>query len=236
MVRTGDRILSVVRDITARKRAEQETQELSGRLITAQEDERARIARELHDDACQNLALLAIEIEMFGQQSMDDKGSVDAGRKELSARVSAISADLRRLSHKLHPAILTKLGLVTALRGFCGEIESAHDLEVEFVEKDVPSTLSDATSLCVYRVVQESLQNVVKHSGATAVSVNLSANGNGLRLAISDNGSGFDPEAALPEGSLGLISMRERIRLVNGSISIDSTGEKGTRIEATIPV
>ena len=235
MVRIGDKILTVVRDITVGKRAELEAQELSGRLITAQEDERARLARELHDDACQNLAVLAIELEMFGQKFGTDNGHANDGWKKLSSHAANIAGDLRRMSHELHPAKLEQLGLSSAIRGFCREIEAAHGVKVDFVERNVPRTLPDATSLSLYRIVQESLQNVVKHSGATAVTVVLTSDRDTLVLTVSDNGRGFDLKA-VPAGTLGLVSMKERIRLLNGTITIDSTENEGTQIEATVPL
>jgi signal transduction histidine kinase len=236
IVRTGENFLSLVRDITNLKRAQFEAQEISGRLITAHEDEYARLARELHDDACQNLALLAIELELLGQDPPTDQGATGARIKVLSERASELSSDLRQLSLQLHPARLEHLGLAAAVRGFCKEMESTHGLTIEFAEANVPANLPAATSLNIYRIVQESLQNVVKHSGATKASVILTGNGNALGLTISDNGCGFDPKTAAPEGSLGLISLRERIRLLHGSLSIDSRREGGTRIEGTVPI
>ena len=212
-----------------------EAQEISGRLITAHEDERARLARELHDDACQNLALLSIDLEVLRQNTPTDNGSGEK-IKALSERAGELSNDLRRLSYQLHPARLEHLGLAASIRGFCKEMETAHSLEIEFVEANVPVTLPEPISLNVYRIVQESIQNIVKHSGASEASVTLSGNGNELQLTISDNGRGFDPKSPVPEASLGLTSLRERIRLLHGKMSINSRPDKGTRIEATIPV
>jgi PAS domain S-box-containing protein len=236
MVRVGDKILSVVRDITDLKRTQLEAQEISGRLISAHEDERARIARELHDDACQNLALLSIELELLERNPATDEECIRSKLKVLSERVSELSSDLRRMSHQLHPARLAHLGLATAVRGFCNEVASAHALRIEFVDANIPATLSESTSLNIYRIIQESLQNTVKHSGASEASVILSSSDHALQLTISDNGCGFDPKVAAPDGSLGLISLRERIRLLHGTISIDSRPGGGTRIEATIPI
>ena len=154
----------------------------------------------------------------------------------LSERVAELSEDLRSLSHQLHPARLQHLGLSTAVRGFCNEIAAAHPLKVEFNETNVPATLPAATSLNIYRIVQESLQNVVKHSGATEASVTLSVEDEVINLKVVDNGVGFDTKAARPQSSLGLISLRERVRLLHGIIVIDSNPGSGTQIEATIPI
>ena len=240
LIRSGDgepeRMLGVNIDITELKNTQLEAQEISGRLISAHEDERARLARELHDDACQNLALLAIELELLEQIPTTEGECIRSKLKVLSERVSELSTELRRMSHQLHPARLAHLGLASAVRGFCKEIEAAHDLKIEFVEANTPPTLPESTSLNIYRIIQESLQNVVKHSGASEASVILSANGNSLQLTISDNGRGFDAKIAAPAESLGLISLRERIRLLHGTISIDSRPDSGTRIEATVPI
>jgi PAS domain S-box-containing protein len=235
MVRTADNILSVVRDITDRKRAEQERRELSGRLLNALEDERARLARELHDGVCQDLALLAIELSMFEQRLPKDE-AIMKEMEELSDRVSGLSSDLRRISQELHPAILTRLGLVNAIRSFCREVDTAHELKVRFEEHEIPPLLPDTLSLSIYRMVQESLQNTIKHSGATNANVSLKAYDHTLKLEVTDNGCGFDPAAVRGKGTLGLVSMRERARLINGKITIDSHPGKGTRIEATMSI
>jgi len=236
MVRSGDKILSIVRDITDLKRKTQEALELTGRLISVQEDERARLARELHDGISQNLALLSIELAMFARRNEFDQESVDAEMKRLSSRVGELSGELRRISQELHPAKLEQLGLVTAIRGFCNEVAQAHDLSIEFEDRNIPSSISDTASLCLYRIAQEALQNIVKHSGAKRVEIKISANGDGLKLGVVDDGRGFDARTISPNGALGLVSMRERVRLLNGKISIVSQPGEGTRIEATVPV
>ena len=236
MVRSGSNILSVVRDITDLKLTQLEALEIGGRLITAQEDERARLARELHDDACQSLALLSIELELLARDSPTDSESIRAAVNVLSNRVAELSNDLRNLSHRLHPARLARLGLGSAIRGFCNEIRSAHDLEIEFVEENVPEILPASTSLNFYRIVQEALQNVVKHSRATKASVTLSAASDEACLLITDNGCGFDPNMTGQNRSLGLISMRERVRLLSGEMSIDSRSGGGTRIKVIVPI
>jgi PAS domain S-box-containing protein len=236
MVRSADQILSIVRDITSVKRSQQEAYELGGRLINAQEDERSRLARELHDGVSQTLALLSIELSMFGKRSINGgAANIEAELKVLSERVSGVSDELRRISQELHPVKLAQLGLVTAVRSFCKEIETAHGVKVHFEETAVPNKLEDNVSLGLYRIVQESLQNVVKHSGARRASVKLALKGGELMLEVDDDGKGFNPAAARGNGSLGLVSMRERVRLLDGSIKIDSKIGKGTKVRAAIP-
>jgi signal transduction histidine kinase len=138
--------------------------------------------------------------------------------------------------HELHPAKLEQLGLVAALRGFCRELVMAHKMAVEFVDRSVPRDVPQDTALCLYRIAQEALHNAVKHSGATAVRVELATEGSALRLTIDDDGVGFDPRAMRANGSLGLVSMSERARFVHGQLSIESHVHKGTRIEARVPV
>lgn len=222
-------------DVTAQKLAEEAAIELSGRLINAQEQERSRLARELHDDLSQSLALLSIDLEMLGQQWPDEPELVTGRIHELSNRVTGLSSDVHRLSHELHPSKLEQLGLVSAIRGFCREIGSTHELTIEFQERDAPQFLPDDVSLCLYRITQEALQNVVKHSGSCSANVKLLAYENEIELTISDTGSGFNIESQSAKQSLGLTSMKERVRLVNGRFRIDSTEGHGTSVCVRIP-
>lgn len=222
-------------DITERKLAEEEAQSLSGKLIHAQEAERTRLARELHDDLSQSLALLAVELDMLGQQP--PASNVVAERAhDFSAQVRNLSLGVHRLSHELHPAKLEQLGLVAAVRGFAKELGAAHQIAVECEFHNVPRDLPDDVALCLYRIVQEGLQNVVKHSEAIGAKVLLLANEKELRLEIVDQGNGFDSTATTGNSSLGLVGMRERVRLVHGKISIHSTQGEGTRIEVRVPL
>jgi PAS domain S-box-containing protein len=222
-------------DITERKLAEEEAQNLSGKLIHAQENERMRLARELHDDLSQSLALLAVELDMLGQQP--PAGNVVSERmQQLSAQVRNLSSGVHRLSHELHPAKLEQLGLVAAVRGFAKELGAAHQIAVECEFHDGPRELPDDIALCLYRIVQEGLQNVVKHSDAPGAKVALRADEKELCLEISDQGTGFDAAAATGISSLGLVGMRERVRLVRGKISIHSNKSEGTRIEVRVPL
>jgi two-component system sensor kinase FixL len=219
-------------DITKRKQAEEAAHNLSGRLIYAQEVERTRIARDLHDDLSQSLALLSIELEVFGQSQPAELEKI----QEFSAQVKRLSSEVHRLSHDLHPAKLEQLGLVAAVRGFCKEFAAAHEMAIEFADRSVPRAVPGDTALCLYRIAQEGLHNVVKHSGGTAARVELTMEGSELRLVIADDGVGFDPETMRANGSLGLISMGERARFVHGLLSLESHVGRGTRVEVRVPI
>ena len=219
-------------DITTRKQAEEGARDLSGRLIYAQEAERTRLARDLHDDLSQSLALLSIELEMFGKSQPAERGQM----QEFSAQVKRLSSEVHRLSHELHPAKLEQLGLVAALRGFCKEFAVAHEMAIAFADRSVPRAVPEATALCLYRIAQEALHNVVKHSGGMAARVELTMEGSELRLAIADDGIGFDPQRMRANGSLGLVSMGERARFVHGLLSVESHAGKGTRVEVRVPI
>ena len=223
-------------DNTARKLAEEAAHDLSGRLIYAQEQERTRIARDLHDDLSQSLALLSVELEMFGQSPPAEREQISGRMQELATQAKSFSSDVHRLSHELHPAKLEQLGLVAAVRGFCKEFAVAHEIAVEFADHSVPRAVPEDIALCLYRIAQEALHNVVKHSGGTAVRVELTMEGRELRLAIADDGVGFDPETMRANGSLGLVSMGERARFVHGLLSIESHAGKGTRVEVRVPI
>jgi PAS domain S-box-containing protein len=223
-------------DITERRLAEEKARDLSGRLIHAQEAERTRLARELHDDLSQSLALLSVELEMFGQSPPSERGQISSRMQEFSAQVKKLSSEVHRLSHELHPAKLEQLGLVAAVRGFCKEFAVAHEMAIEFADHSVPRVVPRDTALCLYRIAQEALHNVVKHSGGTAARIELAMEGSELRLAITDDGVGFDPETMRANGSLGLVSMAERARFVQGRLSIESHSGKGTRVEVRVPI
>jgi PAS domain S-box-containing protein len=230
------RMIGMVADVSARVRAERELSELSGRLIDAQEEERARVARELHDDLGQRMALLQINVERLKQDTAELSSKTRRELNNIAELTSECSSELHDISHQLHPSRLDTLGLVTTLRSFCKEFSLQHSLQVQFVHEDVPEEVPKDISLCLFRVVQEALRNVVKHSGAAEVKVELTRNGDQIDLCISDAGAGFDPAFAKLDAGLGLISMRERLRLVGGHLSIESEVSHGTRIRARIPL
>jgi two-component system sensor kinase FixL len=235
---TGKPVLmrGVSLDNTARKLAEAAAHDLSGRLIQAQEEAQMQLARELHDDLSQNLALLSIELEMFGQSPPAERGQISGQMQEFAAQVKRLSSEVHRLSHDLHPAKLEQLGLVAAVRGFCKEFAAAHEMAIEFVDRSVPRAVPEDTALCLYRIAQEGLHNVVKHSSGTAARVELTMEGSELRLTVADDGVGFDPEKMRANGSLGLVSMSERARFVRGLLSVKSHAGKGTMVEVRVPI
>jgi len=206
--------------------------DLGQRLLHAQEAERSRIARELHDDFAQQLALLAINLEQI-----TDSGS----HRDFSAlaqaaldRLHSLARGMRDLSHRLHPAKLQLIGLVPSLASLQREL-SRPDFTIRFSHENVPAPLPHEVTLCVYRIVQEALQNAIRHSAAREVSVSLRRIGNRLALTIADDGVGFDVNAAWGKG-LGLLSMAERLESVDGSVEIQSLPGAGTRVDVTVPV
>jgi signal transduction histidine kinase len=200
---------------------------VTGRLIAAQERERRRIARELHDDISQRLALLAVELERLALSAPGD----EAFRRcwhDLSHAAGDIATDLHRISHSLHPAKLETLGLVAALDGFCQELWCRQHLRVRFTHDNVPRALPGDVALCLYRIVQEALYNVIKHSGVLDADVHLSGAGHELLLRIADAGGGFAPVAAA--AGVGLVSMHERVEAIGGSLVVHAAPGRGTRI------
>jgi signal transduction histidine kinase len=205
--------------------------DLATRLLGAQETERARIARELHDDISQQMALLEIDLEMLS-------GTVNGEAEDLAGgvlhRAQSIAKSVHDLSHRLHPAKLRLLGLVAALRGFEREA-SRSDLAVSFTHRSVPPVLPEDLTLCLFRVAQEALQNAVKYARAKKVAVSLEGSPDGLALTVADDGVGFDVDAAWGKG-LGLVSMRERLDAVGGTLDIRSTPGGGTRVQISVPL
>jgi len=230
------RTIGMVADVTERKLAEEAVSSVSRRLIEAQEQERARIARELHDDLSQRMALLQIGLEKFEQ---DMPGLSSQARQQLHHLVEVcteVSSNIHDLSHQLHPSKLDVLGLTASIGSFCREFAERHKLGVRFVHRNIQGEIPKDVSLCLFRIVEEALQNVVKHSGAEDAEVELSGHDNRIDLCVSDSGAGFSLEPPKGEAGLGLISMRERVRLVGGHLSIESQPSHGTRIHARIPL
>jgi signal transduction histidine kinase len=221
-------------DVTDRRRAERALRELSGRLIAAQEQERHRIARELHDDLSQRIALLAMELEQLSMQPSPSAAELSLRSRALWQKASEISADLHRVSHQLHPTKLEALGLVPAINGFCQELWRQHHLQVRFAHHNVPRTIPRDVALCLYRIVQEALHNVIKHSGVLQAEVQLTETmSHELQLQIADSGVGFAVDT-WPSTGLGLISMRERVHSVDGEIVVHAAPGRGTRIAVTV--
>lgn len=215
-----------------RRRAEAQSVDLTGRLLTAHEDERRRLARELHDDLTQRLARLAIDA---GQIERNGLSAAVGTARSLREELVRLSEDVHALSYRLHPSVLDDLGLVEALRAECDRVSRHGGMRIDFVAQGVPNTLPGVTSLCLFRVAQEALSNAIRHAGAHAVKVALGASGAGLRLAVSDDGAGFDPARRNGHASLGLASMRERVRLLEGELDIESAPGRGTTVLAWVP-
>ena len=215
---------------------EQELLELGGRLIKAQEEERTRIARELHDDLSQKMARLLMHLKRCQHNLADISPKYGAQLNLVEEMASEVSATLRDLSHLLHPATLTTLGLETSIAGFCREFSEQHNLSVKFVCRDIPKESSEDVSLGLFRIVQEALGNVLKHSAAQEARVTLTGIPDRIDLSIEDSGIGFDPRSSDGKAGLGLVSMRERVRLMRGLILIESAPSKGTRVRVQVPV
>lgn len=222
-------------DITERKRMEEALLNLSGRLINAQEEERKRIARELHDDLNQRMALLSIELEQLLQRAQKQR-SLCALVHGLQTKAKEISAEIHRLSYRLHPSKLDHLGLAAAVESLCEELSRGCKFKVEFRQTGLPKHIPKDVRLCLFRIAQESLRNCVKHSGARRVRILLEGAGKSVRLSVSDDGRGFDTETGALERGLGFTSMRERLRLVGGKLRIYSRPSRGTRLEISVPL
>jgi PAS domain S-box-containing protein len=223
-------------DITEHKLAEEALSQVSRRLIEAQEQERTRIARELHDDIGQRLALLAIKLEQLYLNSPDLPPEVRSHTGVLWKQTTAIANDIQTLSHELHSSKLQHLGIAAAIRGFCKEFGEQQNVEIDFQTHDLPSPLPPDTSLCFFRVLQEALHNSAKHSGVRHFEVRLWGESGEIHLTVSDTGSGFDSEVTKAARGLGLISMEERLKALNGTFSIESKPKRGTTIHARVPL
>ena len=230
------RIIGMVADVTDRKLAEDALSGVSRRLIAAQEEERTRIARELHDDIGQRLAMLTIELEQLGQRYSELPAGLLYYVDQIRDHSSGIATDVQSLSRELHSSKLEYLGIATAMKAFCREFSDQQNVEAVFAHDEVPRTLPQAISLCLFRVLQEALQNALKHSGVRRFEVELRYAPDAIHLTVRDSGSGFESEAAKESRGLGLISMEERLKLVKGTFSIDSQPKKGTTIHARVPL
>jgi signal transduction histidine kinase len=216
--------------------SESQLRQLSNRLIEAQEQERRRMARELHDDFSQNLALLAVRLDMLRQYLPKTNNGSEAKFDELAAQVRELSSALHDLSHELHPLKLEQLGLDTSIRSLCQEISANHPLTIQFVSRDIPRKVPSETALCLYRIVQESLRNILKHSRAQEAAIELTAESGSMLLEVKDGGIGFDTSLLGSQDGLGFISMRERLRLIGGRIEIVSVRGQGTKIHVQVPL
>jgi PAS domain S-box-containing protein len=223
-------------DVTERKLAEEALLGISRKLIEAHEQERARIGRELHDDIVQRLAMLAVQLDRI-QQGIPDSAS-EFGRQigDLRNQASEITNDVQSLSHELHSLKQEYLGIAGATRNFCSEFGERQKVEIDFQSHDIPDTLPTDLFLPLFRVLQEALSNASKHSGVRSFEVKLWGSAEDIQLTVKDLGAGFDSEAAKKCSGLGLMSMKERLRLVGGELSINSQPERGTTIHARVPL
>jgi len=217
------------------KLTEETLENLSGRLINAQEEERKRIARELHDDLNQSMALLSIELAQLGKRIQKPR-NLGPLVQSLQTRALEISAEIHRLSYRLHPSKLDHLGLATAVESLCEELSESRKLRIEFHQKGFPANIPNDVSLCLFRIAQESLRNCLKHSGAHKAHVVLEKSKGAVRFSVSDDGCGFDTKSDAMKRGLGFTSMIERLHLVGAELQVYSQPLSGTRIEITVPL
>jgi len=226
-----DRVACILQDITDRKQMEEALSRMNQKLIESEEQERARIARELHDDINQRLALLALQLD----QLQENPSEVQSRLRELRKATAEIANDVQALSHELHSSKLEILGVVAGIRSWCMEFGERQRMEINF-KNDVSSALPLDIGHCLLRVLQEGLHNAIKHSGVKRVEVQVVEHSDEVHLTVSDSGRGFDIEAAKRGRGLGLTSMQERVRLVNGTIAIDSEPMVGTTVHVRVPL
>jgi PAS domain S-box-containing protein len=228
--------VSIAADITERKRAEDVLSTVSRKLIEAHEEERTRIARELHDEINQRLAFLAVKLSSIKKDVPASDTSTKRSVDEVRQDVSDLGKDVQALSHRLHSSKLEYLGLAVAAGGFCKEFSERCNVEVVFHYKNIPRNLPPEISLSLFRVLQEALQNALKYSGTRRFEATLEGTPNEIHLSVHDSGVGFDPESTMNRQGLGLISMTERLKLVDGQLSIESKPQCGTTIHASVPL
>jgi PAS domain S-box-containing protein len=222
-------------DVTERKLADEAAATLSQRLIEAQESERSRLARELHDDINQRLALLNMRLDALSRAVPDSAAEGKQRVEEARQDVMSLVTDVGALSRRLHPSRLEYLGIAKAAAALCREISNQQSVEVRFDAESVPEGVSRPIALCLYRVLQEALQNAIKHSGSRTVDVSLRGGADHIELTIHDFGVGFDVEATRDRG-LGLTSMNERLKAVAGQLVVASQPQHGTAIRARVPL
>ena len=223
-------------DVTERKLTEEALSTMSRRLIEAHEEERTWIARELHDDINQRLALLSVNMDRLGQGVPESEVGLGDRLREETQHLSEIASDIQALSHRLHSSKLEYLGLAVAAASYCKELSDQQKVEIDFHSDDIPKTPPPEISLCLFRVLQEALQNAAKYSGSQRFQVELSSTSNEIHLTVRDSGIGFDVQEVLTGRGIGLISMKERIKLVDGKLSIESQPQRGTTIHASVPL
>jgi len=228
-------MLGVFVDFTDRHRVEHALRDLSSRFFNAQEQERSRLARELHDDVAQRLAMHAIAVSVLRKRA-NDEHDVRAGLAALANGIEDSATRLHQFSVSLHPARLEQLGFEQSIRHMCRDISEARGIDIDLTTSTLPETLPAHLTLCLYRCVQEALHNVVKHSGSSRASVTFTADADTITLRVKDEGVGFDPADLPPKDTLGLVSMRERARLVSGRLTLTSKRGEGTCVDIHVPL
>jgi len=227
-------ISSLLLQRNRRRRAEFDARELSGRLLTAHEEERSRLARDLHDDFTQRLARLAMDAALLERPK--DSMSAEITARELREELVRMSEDVHTLAYRLHPAVLDDLGLVEALKAECDRLCRQEIVLAKFECDVTVQSIPPDAALCLFRIAQEALHNVVRHSGSTTADVKLTQRHQGLELQVNDEGRGFDLTRRQMRTSLGLASMRERIRLAGGTLDINSAPGQGTCVRTWVPL
>jgi PAS domain S-box-containing protein len=222
-------------DVTERKQAEEALSTVSQRLIEAHEEERSTIARELHDDVSQRIALAAVSLDIAKDPSVSSEG-LRKNIEEVQEQLSDLLQDVHALSHRLHSSKLEQLGLGIAAESFCKEFSAQHKIKVDFRAENIPEDLPQEVGLCLFRILQEALQNAKKHSASEEFRVSLNAGLEYVELEVQDSGKGFDVRESVKSEGIGLSSMRERLKLVNGNLSIQSVKNQGTTILARVPL
>lgn len=217
------------------RRTQESLRNISRSLIAAQEQERHRIARELHDDYNQRIAMLAIDLERLAENDRDTSAETSQRLRQLSDCASELGADLHSLSHSLHSSTLESLGLVEGVKAFCEEFEEQQRVRIDFYHENVPRGIPEDAALCLFRIAQEGLRNFKRHSGAQRAEVRLEWSDGSLHLSVSDRGKGFDTSKPSADGGIGIRSMEERLRVLAGRLEIHSRPLEGTRIDAWLP-
>lgn len=221
-------------DAQAIRQQREELRSLAGRLMTAQDDERRRIARDLHDDLSQQLAYLAIDLGKLATRPASEEFT-DAARS-LQRRAAEAAQSVRQISHRLHPSILDDIGLAAALEQYCEEFEEAYGIATRFASRNVPDSLGADIAGSIYHIAQECLRNVAKHSQTETVFVTIEGTANVLRLTVKDAGIGIDTRQLPPGAGIGIVGMKERAHLVNGDIAIESQVGEGTEVRVEVPL
>jgi PAS domain S-box-containing protein len=228
------RMVGVVFDVTERLEANQERLKLAGRLIKAQEEERSRLARELHDDFAQRLALVSASTTRISEMVKD--AAVRERVLEVLKTLREIGTDLQLLSHRLHSSKLEMLGLSTTVTSFCRDFSREHGIQIDVGCTDIPKSIPFEITLCLFRIVQEGLHNVVKHSRASRVEIRLNGGLDEICVTLRDNGVGFDLSKKVTSDGIGIQSMKERTLILDGTFQLQSAPMQGTQIEVKLPL